>query len=643
MKRLLVLVLFAYTSQLSAGYSRSQDFRPATPEELAMKSAPSAPGAPAAILDWVRIDDDKESTSSEYVRIKIFSEEGKKYGDVEVSYFPGYPYRARVSDISARTIRPDGTIVPFDGKIYDKVVFKGGGLTLRAKTFSLPDVQPGSILEYRFNRRWSIDLLANTHWAVQRSIPLLHAKLTLKPYDSRGEFGSFFTYQGLPAGKVPVKVRDAYELELENMPALLLEDLAPPEEQLTASVNFYYTTSRVRPEEFWNVQADVWNKGVESFIGKPSAALSSPIVGGSTHREALEKIYAHVQSLRNLTFENEKSEQEMNRERLRDAKSANDVIRNRYGSRDELNRAFVLLARSAGFEADVVRVAPRDERFFSNKIPDADQMSTEIALVMLEEKPLYLDPGTPGAPFGVVSWEKSTTPGIRFTKKEGPRWLQVPGGPPAEALMKRSADLKLNGDVLEGKVTVAYSGQEALVRRVRALNEDEAARRKALEDEVKAWFPDGATATLKEVTGDKTSDHVFKATFDVTLPNAVSRAGSRTVVPVSIFASKAKNPFAPTTRTHPIYFSYARSEEDEVKLILPDGLTLPSLPRPVTANAGSVVYKNETSLNGKELLFKRSMFIDTIYVDAKYYGALRTFFSAMTTADQKPVVLEKAQ
>ncbi len=642
MKRLLTLALLALATQLHAGYSKTQDFRPATAEELAMKSAPSAPGASAAILDWVRVDDDKESISAEYVRIKVFSEEGKKYGDIEVAYFPNWPYRERVTDVQGRTIRPDGTVVPFDGKIYDKVVFKGGGLTLRAKTFSLPDVQPGSIIEYRFNRRWSINMLTNTHWAVQRDIPLLHAKLTLKPYDSGGEFGSFFTYQGLPAGKLPVKVRDVYELELDNMPALLREDYAPPEGELTARVNFYYTSSRIRPEEFWNIQPGEWNKEIEKFVSTapPSAPHAAP---AEQQREELRKIYAQVQGLRNLSFEEEKSEQELNREKIRDAKNAPDVVKKGYGYRDDLTRAFVSLARAAKFEADVVRVAPRDERFFSNKIPDADQMSTEIALVTVGGQPLYLDPGTPGAPFGHVSWEKTSTPGIRMSKKAGPSWITVPGGTPGQTVARRNADLRLNGDTLEGTVSVVWSGQEALTRRLRGLNDDEAARKKALEDEVKGWFPDGATATLKEVVGHKSFDDTMKATFDVALPNAVSRAGSRVVVPISIFAAKAKNPFAPTTRTHSIVFPYARGEEDEVKLTLPDGLAPSALPAPVTANAGSVTYRNETKLDGRQIVFTRSMVLDTLFVDAKYYGALRKFFSAMSTADTRPLVLEKAQ
>jgi hypothetical protein len=58
-------------------FLQKQDFRPATPEELALKDVSYAPGAPAVILDWVEVDDDTESYASEYYRIKILTEEGR--------------------------------------------------------------------------------------------------------------------------------------------------------------------------------------------------------------------------------------------------------------------------------------------------------------------------------------------------------------------------------------------------------------------------------------------------------------------------------------------------------------------------------------------------------------------------------------
>src|SRR5436190_21793287 len=104
--------------------ARSVDeFRNATPEELALKSVAFAPGAPAVILDWVQRNDDVEFTSSEYVRIKILAEEGKKYGDIDIPYVPKFWDLRR---LEARMTKPDGTIVPFNGKIYEKLVVKTG-------------------------------------------------------------------------------------------------------------------------------------------------------------------------------------------------------------------------------------------------------------------------------------------------------------------------------------------------------------------------------------------------------------------------------------------------------------------------------------------------------------------------------------
>src|SRR5258708_6664915 len=98
--RLLSLALsFALAANVLA--KNIDDFRNATPEELAMKSAAMAPGAPAVILDWVQRNDDVNFQKSEYVRIKIFTDEGKKYGDIEIPYLPKFwdmrPVEARVT------------------------------------------------------------------------------------------------------------------------------------------------------------------------------------------------------------------------------------------------------------------------------------------------------------------------------------------------------------------------------------------------------------------------------------------------------------------------------------------------------------------------------------------------------------------
>ncbi|HKR62219.1 MAG TPA: DUF3857 domain-containing protein [Thermoanaerobaculia bacterium] len=641
----LPLLLIALPVRVYAGFSQTQDFRPMTAEERAMTTAPVAPGAPAAVLDWIRIDDDQIAISSEYTRIKVFTDAGKKYADVEVPFVVGYPMKGRVTEISARTLKPDGTVVPFDGKVYDKLLYKNSRATVRAKVFSLADVQPGSILEYRFVRRWSKSVLPGTTWTIQRDIPLLHVKFTIKPYKrptGHNEFGSFFTYSGLPPGKVPVKDRDSYELELENIPAFQSEEYAPPEEELKPRVSFYYTTSRVPVAQFWSVEAETWSKKIENFIGHDgfAAAAGRELANGSSDpADTLRKIYARVQSLRNYSFESEKSEQELDEENVSESKSADWVLRNGAGFRDELNRLFVAMARGAGLDAAAVRVAPRDKFFFSQEVPDAEQMAGEVAVVTLGSETRYFDPGTPHAPFGVVSWEKSNAPGFQVSPRAPAKWLKVPSAPPSASVTRRVAALRLDGENLVGTITVTLDGQEALVRRLRAYGEDETARNKPIEDEVKAWFPAGAAVKTKSVTGLTSFAEPVVAVFDVTLPNLIARAGSRVTIPLSVFAYAAKTPFAPATRTFPIYFKYPRSEEDEVKLAVPESLAIAALPTPSKLKAGAFGYTSSTEQDGNVVTFRRSMSIDAMLVEAKYYAAVRNFYSAMIAADQKPLLL----
>ena len=637
----LVLCLLTSATAFADGFSKWQEFHPATQAELAMKSLPLAPGAAAAILDWGRVDDDMYASSSEYYRIKIFTEEGRKYGDVEIPYQPGYPMFARITDFSARTIRPDGSIVPFNGTVYDKVLIKGGGRILRAKTFSFPDVQPGSILEYRYMQRRNETVLFDTLWTLQRDIPIAHAKLALKPYSPKltSEFSTFFVYVGLPPGRNIEKKSENYELELENLPPVPHEPFSPPEEVMTAHVRFYYTRGTTEPELFWKAETATQRKKIEGFIGGSGTGQAlARSLAAETPLATLKNIYAHVQSMRNFSFEVDRTKQEVKREDITESSNAAQVLQRKAGFRDELNRAFVAIARGAGLQAYVVRVAPRDSAIFARQVPDAGQISAEITLAVIDGKPLYLDPGTPFAPFGTVSWEKTTVPGFQVSKQDV-KWIEVPQPGSADALTKRVASLHVEGDALEGTVSVTFSGQEALTHRLRMMGDDAAAQKKAIEDEVKEWFPSGAAVKMKQISGVASSEDSLTVSFDVSLP-VVSHAGSRVIVPLSVFASAA-NPFTATQRTNPIYFPHSYSVEDEVTLAIPAGMTLGAVPPPVKRNAGSLVYSNEVKQNGSEVTYRSSLTVDALLIEQKYYGALRNFFSSVNAAEQQPLVLNK--
>jgi len=81
----------------------------------------------------------------DYIRKKIFTEEA---GNSPMWRFPrqgqmGY------SQHQARTIRPDGSIVNFDGKVYEKEIVKARG-SIPCQTFTPPMFSRAVIIEYHY-------------------------------------------------------------------------------------------------------------------------------------------------------------------------------------------------------------------------------------------------------------------------------------------------------------------------------------------------------------------------------------------------------------------------------------------------------------------------------------------------------------
>src|SRR5215472_16512129 len=132
-----------------ASFAQKEDWLPITQQDLDTKQVPDNPGADAIQLYYANNVDDSVGTEFVYHRIKVLTESGKKYADVEITA----GINNDIGNLKARTIHPDGSIVEFTGKPFDKTIFKGRGIKWNAKTFTMPDVTVGSIIEYKYKAR----------------------------------------------------------------------------------------------------------------------------------------------------------------------------------------------------------------------------------------------------------------------------------------------------------------------------------------------------------------------------------------------------------------------------------------------------------------------------------------------------------
>lgn len=623
-------------------------FQAIAPEELSLKSEPEAPGASAIILMRQVDRDDNGFTSHEdnYLRLKILTEEGRKYADVEI---PFYKNSQNIVNIRARTIRPDGSAVDFNGKVFEKTVVKARGMKYLVKTFTFPDAQVGGILEYQYTIDFNDNYIHDSRWILSEELFTKKAQFSLKPY--RASYGTVslrWVWQGLPAGVEPKEGPDKIvRLEMSNIPAFQTEDFMPPEDELKSRVDFIYDSdpADLDPAKYWKRIGKRWNDQLESFVGKKKAmeAAVTQIVSANDPPETkLQKIYDRVQQIRNTTFEIRKTEQEKKREKEKPPENVEELWKRGYGNGIELTWLFLGLARAAGFEAYGCWVSSRSQYFFNAKTEQSSQLNANVVLVKVNGKDEYFDPGAKFVPFGLLAWFETGVAGLKLDK-DGGTWITTTVPEPPQSVIRRVSKMNVtdSGD-MEGKLTVTYTGLEAMFQRGEEREADEVDRKKHLENQVRYAVPAAIEVELVNKPDWTSSETPLVAEFDLKVPGWVSGAGKRALLPVGLFSSEEKRVFEHQERVHPIYMQFPHEKIDEISIDLPLGWLVDSVPKDQKLDGHVLAYDLTVENKKGSLQISRKFTSDFVLLDRKYYMALRNFYQSVRSGDEAQVLLQHA-
>jgi hypothetical protein len=262
-------------------------------------------------------------------------------------------------------------------------------------------------------------------------------------------------------------------------------------------------------------------------------------------------------------------------------------------------------------------------------------------VVKLDGADRYFDPGTPQTPFGLISWENTAAAGLLVKDRKNWEWVHTPSPEIAETLITRTADLRLEDGVVKGTATMTWRGHRALSRRLDVLNEDESESRKGLEEDVKSMLAPGSSVKLVSLENLKNGDQPLTATFEVELPSLATFAGSKTVIPLSLFESASRNPFSAEQRKVPVYYPYQHQVEDRITFDVPAGMAVQSHPAPINLDFGALGYFTRFVVEGQKLTFERKLKIDTLIIPAAQYKAVRKFYGDVVAADHDGIVLKK--
>jgi hypothetical protein len=638
------LLLLAAAVSLCPTPARAADWPPLSPDELAMKDNPASPGSLAMVLFREEIVNDKDFTENNYYRIKIFSEAGKKHADIEIPFVKGF---YDVKDLHARTIHPDGRVIEFNGQILEKLVVKSGGIKILAKTFTFPDVTPGSVIEYRYKIQKE-PALYNVFWRIQEELYTRRAHFVFQPYQGAENFGIVWRTAHMEKGVSPQKQKDgSWSLEVKDIQGMPDEEYMLPVDELRGHVEFIYDKDQHFPEakQYWDVVAKAKIQSQDEFVGKRGSIrdLASKLVAADDSPEAkIRKLYARAQQIHNLDADREKTAQEAKRDKNKENNNVDDILKHGYGDSGEIDLFFVALTQAAGFDSSLVWVAPRNQRRFTPEAQDRRQLDDYLVWVHAADKDYFLDPGAALCPFGMLPWYETGITSLRPTK-QGAVFMPVPQAVGSDSTITRRAQLRFDESdgSLSGTLVVTYTGQRALNERRDAQNEDETGKNKMISDQVKEWFPTNAKFELTTITGWDKPESPLEVQGKLTLSGMAESVGRRVLLPLGLYEAGHPQLFQTAARKQDIYFHFPFAEQDDITIQVPSGWRAESLPAPdVIDPGGQLRYEISAKQEGDALHVQRKLVVGGILYPVDSYNAVRKFFSAAKQGDEKQVVLQ---
>lgn len=642
---LLVAVCFALCAFVQA-LAGGDDWHPIDPAHLAAKVPVVEKDADAEALFWeVRVDDSRpeELVLKNYIRIKVFTERGKEsQSKVDLPYLGS----TRVRDIAARVIKPDGTIVNLKKEdVFERTIVKASGIKYKAKSFALPGVEPGVIVEYRWEEVIPDGSANRLRLQFQREIPVQQVNYFLKPFAGM----RYITFHMEEAKFVKDK-DNFFKLAKTNMPAYREEPRMPPEDEVRAWVFLFYSDdTKLDAEKYWK---DFGRKYFELIkdemkVNDEVKTAVAGIIGSATAPpDKLERIYDFCRTKIKNTNDDASGISDDERKKLKGNKSPAETLKRGTGSGANIDMLFAALAKAAGFDARPAVSGNRDDLFFSAGVANGYLLGSSFVAVRVGEGWQFFSPSEMYTSFGMLGWPEEGQAALITDSKE-PLWVKTPMSPPEKSLESRTGKFRLLEDgTLEGDVRIEYTGHLGFEKKEYNDDDSPAQREETLRNSVKARM---STAEVSDIKIENVTDPIkpFVYVYHIRVPGYAQRTGKRLFLQPAFFEHGLGPMFTASERVHQIYFHYPWSEKDTIEIDLPDGFALDNADAPTPFGAGPVSQYNVTigvTNVGRKLVYRRDFFFGgggKLLFPANSYSQLKILLDRLHNNDEHTITLKQ--
>jgi len=563
--------------------------------------------------------------------VKVLDSRGQKYANVVVPYAG----RSSVDNIVARTVAPDGSVTELDPKsVYDVSLYPNFVFfsDQRAKLFTMPAVEDGAVLEYRYELTVQ-DRTFWHSWYFQDDVPTMLSRFTLvKPSEWQVNSKVYSLTIEPRQQRVPEGYKSTHLWEAREVPALRLEFGMPAKGRMLARLALSPLGFRQWSDvSSWYAHLSEPRTKVSGDIRAIVRRLTDGVPGES---EKLRRLYDWVRErVRYLAVEVDIGGFQPH--------AAGDVCRNRYGDCKDMTTLLCAMAREAGIETDQVLVST-----WQNGTPDTGLVSPLHFNHVIAFAPsvgtsgVWMDATEKGCPFGQLPWYDQGLPVFVVHAEGMGEWMTTPRVPPEANRVVVRWDVQLDSagaGMVRG--TTMFLGAPAVELREDLSDARREERLQWLETRLARDCP-GARIDSSSFSDLGGSDDTLCISYLFRSPTiAPVRQAMLVLRPGLIEPTDLPEYFRPRERIHPVQFRFGMRKE------LAMDIRLPGQWAPGTAQGSDSVVSgfgiSERTWDARDdvLRFRSSTTLPGTMVEPARYQEFQEFLDALREHELRELVL----
>ena len=575
-----------------------------------------------------------------HIRIKILKPEALDLADVHIPiYYKDYIERLMQVKGASYTLQGNGTLRK--RKLNKRQTYRiRKDDEWEEQAFSLPQVQPGSIIEYRYTIK-SQNIAFLETWDFQQDYPVLYSKISMRLADNLS-YRSVMQGQRL-AAKYDDRPRRFWELS--KLPAIPEEALAPnPQdyvERLRFQLQSYRTASTTFPGALewsslmrdweqlaWQLrQGPPWQQFLNGSGTLRDILREANPGAGLSGQEKANALYVFLQQKVRWT----------QRYNIFPEHSLREVWEQKRASGVELNLLYYRMLAESGIEAWPVLISTRSNGRLIEALPLLSAGNHVLVQLVADGDTLLADATAYDQPLGTLPQESLNGKGYRISN-DYPGWVELEDK--VDSGEDWEVEVHFDSLSLQPRYTVKLRqwGYPAFEQR-------QIAARNGLN--MRPWQVLGrlgnkGIALSPPFRSDRKTATEDMLSFHFLLDAPAGTAQTVLLPGLSLLNPIEVNPFTATGRSLPIDFGYARHQHMRMTIHIPQGWqavdVLHSTTKVLPLRYGTFRYESRTE--GNKVIIDSQWQVEQ-RIPSRYYDALRDFYTQFLQVQDRPLLLKK--